>query len=254
MRSRAKLLRLERNENSLLEYPPGRRNEDAEIQRVIAVHKPDILVVSEFRNNPAGAKLRRWLTDFGHNHQAAGRTELQMQNAVLVSSRVSFEQIVFPELNFNAHRCVGARFGQFTLFGVYFPVMEAKRPVFAFLKSLPKEYLRRESLIIGDLNTGCRYWDEERMDLSLVEEFGALLGCGWTDIWRMRNPMLREWSWVEPWGRRTGYRLDHALASPPLLSRVQEVHYSHEERESGVSDHSSIVLNLQELDSRGSDS
>ena len=64
---------------------------------------------------------------------------------------------------------------------------------------LPREYLKKESLIIGDLNTGCRYWDEGRMDLSLVEEFGALIGCEWTDVWRMRNPTLREWSWVKPW-------------------------------------------------------
>ena len=34
--------------------------------------------------------------------------------------------------------------------------MEAKRPVFAFLKALPRKYLQKESLIFGDLNTGCR--------------------------------------------------------------------------------------------------
>ena len=83
--------------------------------------------------------------------------------------------MVFPTLEFNMHRCVGARFNRLTLLGLYFPVMEAKRHVFAFLKALPRQYLKKESLIIGDLNTGCRYWDEGRMDLSLVEEFGALL-------------------------------------------------------------------------------
>ena len=215
------------------------------IQSVIADHKPDILILSEFRNNAAGANLRRWLSDSGHKFQAAGNTQTASDNAVLVSSLFPFEEISFPELGINSHRCVGARFEQLTLFGLYFPVMEAKRPVFAFLKALPRKYLQKESLIIGDLNTGCRYWDEGRMDLSLVEEFGALIGCGWTDVWRLRNPMLREWSWVEPWGRHIGYRLDHGLVSPPLLHRVQSVHYSHAERETGVSDHSSLVLTLQ---------
>ena len=215
------------------------------IQTVIAAHQPDILVLSEFRNNLAGANLRHWLSEFGHQFQAAGNARASTDNAVLVSSLFPFEEIPFPELATNSHRCVGARFERLTLLGLYFPVMEAKRPVFAFLKSLPRKYLQKESLIVGDLNTGCRYWDEGRMDLSLVEEFGALIGCGWTDVWRMRNPMLREWSWVEPWGRHIGYRLDHALVSPPLLSRVQSVHYSHAERETGVSDHSSIVLTLQ---------
>jgi hypothetical protein len=31
---------------------------------------------------------------------------------------------------------------------------------------------------------------------------------------------IREWTWVEPWGRHIGYRLDHALVLPPL--RVEQ--------------------------------
>ena len=62
-------------------------------------------------------------------------------------------------------RCVGARFERLTLLGLYFPVMEAKRPVFAFLKALPRKYLQKESLIFGDLNTGCR-----QSEVSLLPE------------------------------------------------------------------------------------
>ena len=40
------------------------------------------------------------------------------------------------------------------------------------------------------------------------------------------------------------YRLDHALVSPPLLPRVCDVHYSHAEREAGISDHSSLIVEL----------
>ena len=214
------------------------------IQTVIAAHNPEILVLSEFRNNLAGANLRQWLAHFGHQHQAVPETVEPRTNSVLVSSRLPFQKMVFPTLEFNMHRCVGARFNRLTLLGLYFPVMEAKRPVFAFLKALPRQYLKKESLIIGDLNTGCRYWDEGRMDLSLVEEFGALIGCGWTDVRRMRHPTLREWSWVEPWGRHIGYRIDHALVSPPLLPEVQNVFYSHAERQSGISDHSALILTL----------
>jgi len=43
--------------------------------------------------------------------------------------------------------------------------MEAKRPVFAFLKALPRKYLQKESLIFGDLNTGCR-----QSEVSLLPE------------------------------------------------------------------------------------
>jgi exodeoxyribonuclease III len=124
------------------------------IQTMIAAHNPEILVLSEFRNNAAGANLRQWLEHFGHQYQAVPETLEPGANSVLVSSRLPFQSMAFPGLQLNAHRRVGARFNGLTLLGLYFPVMEAKRPVFAFLKTLPREYLVKESLIIGDLNTG----------------------------------------------------------------------------------------------------
>lgn len=214
------------------------------IAEVISGHNPDVLVLPEFRNNPAGEKLRKWLQEFGHRHQAVPPTEESKHNSVLLSARVPFQKLEFPSLAAEARRCVPVKIGSLTIFAFYFATMERKRPMFEFIKSLPKAFLKTESLLIGDLNTGCRYWDEGRMDLSLVEEFGAVLGCGWTDVWRQRNPGIREWSWVEPWGRHVGYRLDHALVSPPLLPRVRDVRYSHPERLAGVSDHSGLLLEL----------
>jgi exodeoxyribonuclease-3 len=217
------------------------------VERIVGAlrdHNADFIVLPEYRNNSAGAAIRTWLTSAGYAHHAAGATELPAHNTVLVASRTPFTRIEFPELGAEARRCVVVRLRRLMIFGVYFAVMEKKRPLFEFLQRLPKEYLKRETLIFGDMNTGCRYWDEGRMDLSLVEEFGKLLGCGWTDAWRARNPGIREWSWIEPWGRHVGYRLDHALVSPALFPRVQTVRYSHAERESGISDHSALILEL----------
>src|SRR5688572_19579448 len=70
----------------------------ARIQDVIAGHAPDVLIVPEFRNNPAGTALRNWLTAFGHVHQAAGVTDLPAHNTVLVTARSRFTRIEFPEL------------------------------------------------------------------------------------------------------------------------------------------------------------
>lgn len=214
------------------------------IQHAIASHNPDVLILPEYRNNSAGATLRRWLATFGHVHQVAPATDLPTHNSVLVSARLPFTRIEYPALGREARRCIVVKLGGLTLFAVYFAVMEAKRPLFEFLQKLPKALLKNDAMVMGDFNTGCRYWDEGRMDLSLVEEFGKLLGCGWSDVWRLRNPGVREWSWVEPWGRHVGYRLDHALVSPPLLPRVTDVHYSHAERETGVSDHSVLILEI----------
>jgi exodeoxyribonuclease-3 len=216
----------------------------ARIQEIIAAHDPDILILPEFRNNASGEKLRQWLREAEHHHQSAGGTEQPAHNTVLLSSKYEFTPLSFPELGPDRRRCVGGRFDRLTVLGFYFAVMEAKRPAFEFIKRLPKAMLKADTLLMGDFNTGCRYWDEGRMDLSLVEEFGALLGCGWTDVWRQRNPGIREWSWVEPWGRHVGYRLDHALVSPSLLAQVNDVRYSHAERGNGMSDHSGLVLEL----------
>lgn len=214
------------------------------IKGVILHHRADTIILPEYRHNAAGAILRQWLPAAGYPHQAAGVTQVPAHNSVLVASRTPFMALEFPELGAEARRCVAVKFPALTLFAVYFAVMEKKRPLFEFLQRLPKEYLKKPALIMGDMNTGCRYWDEGRMDLSLVEEFRKLLGCGWTDAWRSRNPGVREWSWVEPWGRHIGYRLDHALVSPALLPRVEHVHYTHAERDAGISDHSALVLEL----------
>lgn len=216
------------------------------IQEVIAGHNPDVLILPEFRNNAAGIELRRWLGQAEHHHVVAPATEAPAHNSVLLSAKISFVPIHFPELGPDQRRCIGGKFGRLTILAFYFATMEAKRPVFEFIKRLPKRMLPAETLLIGDFNTGCRYWDEGRMDLSLVEEFGAVLGCGWVDVWRQRNPGKREWSWVEPWGKHVGYRLDHALVSPGLVPRVIEVHYSHAERGRGMSDHSGLILDLAE--------
>src|SRR4051812_12327263 len=56
------------------------------IEEAIAGHAPDVVVLPEFRNNPAGATLRSWLAAQGHVHQSAGTTLLPAHNSVLVAS------------------------------------------------------------------------------------------------------------------------------------------------------------------------
>jgi len=75
---------------------------------MITAHDPEILVLSEFRNNAAGTNLRQWLHGFGHQHQAVPETAEPRDNTVLVPSRSAFQRMTFPELKLNAHRCVGA--------------------------------------------------------------------------------------------------------------------------------------------------
>jgi exonuclease III len=65
---------------------------------------------------------------------------------------------------------------------------------------------------------------------------------GFCDLWRRRYPDGREFSWYST--RRNGFRIDHAFLSPALAARAGEVRYSHEERLSGLSDHSPLILDF----------
>jgi exonuclease III len=65
---------------------------------------------------------------------------------------------------------------------------------------------------------------------------------GFCDLWRRRYPDGREFSWYST--RGNGFRIDHAFLSPALAGRAGEIRYSHDERTSGLSDHSALLLDL----------
>lgn len=133
---------------------------------------------------------------------------------------------------------------EINLFGCYFPNSERKRPVFDFLLDLPAEYLQQQTLLIGDFNTGRFHEDEAGATFACADQFEALLGQGWVDTWRSRNPEAREFSWYSR-GWNNGFRLDQALASPSLDPRIKAVNYSHSEREAGISDHSMLIVDVE---------
>ena len=66
--------------------------------------------------------------------------------------------------------------------------------------------------------------------------------AGFRDVWRDRNPETREFSWFSH--RQNGFRIDHAFFSPRLAGRVRGIGYAHGARESGVSDHSMLVVDV----------
>ncbi|MFK5923786.1 MAG: hypothetical protein QM496_16535 [Verrucomicrobiota bacterium] len=123
------------------------------------------------------------------------------------------------------------------------PSQDYKRPVFDFLLKLPEKYLMEDTMLIGDLNTGRHYEDEEGATYVSAHQFDALLEQGWIDSWRIRNPDAREFTWFSR-GYNNGFRLDHTLVSPAMNERITDVKYSHTEREAGVTDHSLMVVDV----------
>jgi len=75
------------------------------------------------------------------------------------------------------------------------------------------------------------------------------LHAGWIDTWRHVHGRASEYTW---YSRRrgglsgNGYRLDHAFVTPTLLPFVRDCRYSHAEREAGLSDHSLLILEIED--------
>lgn len=72
----------------------------------------------------------------------------------------------------------------------------------------------------------------------ILENF--LKEVGWFDLWRIRNPGVRVYSWNAP-GRGSMSRIDLALGNEKILPMVHSVTYMLK----GVSDHSGLTFELK---------
>jgi exonuclease III len=208
----------------------------------IATFTPDVVVLTEFRANAAGNLLKEHLASQGLHYQLAASSAPTV-NTVFIAAREPFQPLEAgtpPEPN--RQRALLVRFPRFLLWGAYWPQGRAKIPLFNFVLEQSPRFLQEPVLLLGDLNTGSHFLDEPAATFLAVKEFEALMDAGWTDLWRAANPSAREFTWFSRLGN--GFRVDHALASPSLRDRVQEVRYSHREREEGVSDHSPLCLRI----------
>jgi len=215
----------------------------AAIIAALAQHDADILVLSEYRGGDAGARLRAALASIGYDHVTAA-TPPPGGNGVLIAARRPFDDggsvsDVVPE----PYRMARAYFGPIRIYGIYMPNLLKKIPYWeALIAALAAEPLQAEALAIGDFNTCRAYVDEPGAIDACAHYMDAVAAIGFCDLWRRRYPEGREFSWYST--RGNGFRIDHAFLSPALAARAGEIRYSHEERLSGLSDHSPLLLQI----------
>jgi exonuclease III len=205
--------------------------------RVVA---PEVAVLTEFRRGGTGDMLEAGLAAIGFEHRAAPAVSARV-NTVLVASRRPLRPLDFaspPELR--RHAVAVETFGV-ALVAVYFPQLRDKIPVFEWLLKVSPTVTSRDAILVGDLNTGRNDIDREAGGVPFVaaDMLDDLTTTGWTDAWRRQNPHAREYSWRS---QKNGFRIDHAFVSPTLVPRVRSATYRHDVRESGVSDHSMLVV------------
>ncbi len=139
-------------------------------------------------------------------------------------------------------RLLDVDFGAVRLTGVYMPNLQRKVPYWQSLVGAFAARTTGEALAIGDFNTCRAYVDEPGAIDATAHFMDSMDAIGFLDLWRHRHPDGREFSWYSH--RGNGFRIDHAFLSPSLAARAGLIRYSHEERLSGLSDHSVLLLDL----------
>ena len=126
----------------------------ADVLEVIDHHRPDVLVLMEFRHNTVAPQLSSGLMAQGLAFQAAPNAPPR-KLSVLLGSRLPFAPATLEqELPAWPFRAIRGQFNRFTLFGFYIPTGERKRPVLHFMRNLAAQHSNRPTLLISDFNTG----------------------------------------------------------------------------------------------------
>jgi len=139
-------------------------------------------------------------------------------------------------------RLVDVDLGVLRLTGVYMPNLKAKLPYWQTLVAAFAARSAGDALAIGDFNTCRAYVDEPGAIDAMAHFMDSMDAIGFRDLWRHRYPDGREFTWYSH--RGNGFRIDHAFLSPSLAARAGVIRYSHEERLTGLSDHSVLLLDL----------
>jgi exonuclease III len=229
---------------------------DALIERALD-RRAEVYVFSEFRDTPAGGRIRQATERSGLHHQAYSQGH--RGNGVLVAAMQAFEPVYNPAgLPEDAYpsAMIECIFERVHIIGVYLPGQDRKRPHLEYLIHLAQAMDAHNvaAMAIGDFNSGRNETDIEANagKKRLVDEFSTadlygLLERQWRELWLYKHPDTLEFSWYPRMGtpqRKNGWRLDKAFASRALLPRVRDANYDHSFRLDGLTDHSALIVDL----------
>ncbi|OPX57984.1 MAG: Endonuclease/Exonuclease/phosphatase family protein [Methanomassiliicoccales archaeon PtaB.Bin134] len=215
------------------------------ILEAVRRHNPDLLVLLEFRPEKV-IEVSLSLAALGYpyilNSQPPPRT-----NGILTASKTALRQLQDHRVSTSPHRWmeVSPEGSDLRVLAVHIPGasdLSGKLEHWRALMDYAQEAVDAQSraVIIGDLNTGLAQ-DTEGTPFLGQEHLSSLLDMGWRDVWREYHRVGREYSWYSSSGK--GMRTDHALASPHIHHPMW-AKYSHHERETGLSDHSVLIMDI----------
>lgn len=212
----------------------------SQIIKAIEAQDAAVLVFSEFRNNQSGIQLRTALLKHRYRFQVV-TAAAPNDNSVIIASRYPCNGFVFPKADADfPHNVVMVEFDAFYVIGVYLP-HKKKHKLFDFLIQKVKDF-KKPCIVAGDYNTGKNYIDQKGNSFWYTEDLEHYEKVGMVDAFRYLHGDMQEYSWYSHQGN--GFRYDHTYVEKDLLPLVQSCYYIHQYRESNISDHSAMVIEL----------
>ncbi|MFS0782710.1 endonuclease/exonuclease/phosphatase family protein [Bacillus sp. 1P06AnD] len=211
-------------------------------------HKADMVVLTEFWDNPKGAAIKKGLFAMGYTFQNTHVSPYKM-DCVFIASKIDFYDVTDTKHpNIPYERWVELYIPEKELYvlGVHIPnYLTRVQDRDCFCENLvlyAKSHKEDQCVIIGDYNTSLTI-DSQGPPRGCQQLLPKLVKNGWTDSWRMANGnQAIEYSYEDDGGY--GFRLDYAYISPSLKHALSYCHFSHEERFDQSSDHSALLVDL----------
>ncbi len=200
----------------------------------------DIIVLSEFKNNESGRKIKEILFKNNYTFQSVSNAKPE-ENSVLIASKYASETVHYENADPNfSNNIITAKFSAFNLIGVYLP-HKKKHQLLPFITDLVKA-TKQPFIVVGDFNIGHNFIDQKGDSFWYQAELQAFEKVGMVDAFRYKNGKAEEFSWFSHQGN--GFRYDHTYAHESLIPIVKNCYYLHEWRQNKLSDHSPMVLEL----------
>jgi len=228
-----------------------------QIAYLTAEARPDVLVLTEYRQLMRDDRLSAALHQAGWIYQHTPVTQPKVRG-VLIASRIPLD-ILPPDTTFDFGALAGelsprvARISlpahDLTLIGVYMPFADgpAKEALWAALNAYARAHSSERYVITGDLNSSVEGESEGQVytpgPLKAIREVAI---DAWAEMAeRYRLPKRERYTWYSKtkYGLY-GIRLDYAFLSPALREQLVRAHHDHTVRLAGLSDHSALFIGL----------
>ena len=199
----------------------------------------EVVVLSEYKNNDAGGRIRAGLLSAGYRYQFVSAAR-PGDNSAAIFSKLPGSSWLYPNADAEyPHNVLAAEYEAFKVFGMYLP-HKKKHKLFDFL--IEEAQSAKPAIMVGDFNSGINGVDQAGSSFWYEEKLLALQKLGYRDAFRVKQGQVKEYSWYSHQGN--GYRYDHTYVHESLVPIIKDCYYIHGWREEKLSDHSPMVLEL----------